>query len=462
MSPEGFNIPRIQLPQIGQPDPPSPSREEEGSVREADDHFERFARFIDGGEGLDRLIDGVQRDTVGSDGRTPDQREAEAEQAHHESVAQRNAVSAPKTSRRTKGFFDDDDEADELFDVAPHAASAEHHTLAPRVDPPPRQGTDPLPHVPARYVPDDEEAGADDEYPDPGDPYDPGEDDSDDEPTHPPHDVPGGDGAIPPPGSLWESTHSSSSDPYDPGMIVVDPPSPRAEPGAISRWIQIQYERRWVPLRLLHKGIAVGVVAALALWAGYLMFGSGKAAAPQSQAADPIVDTAAPHAGPTSGPLPPDDVKAPACASRSRPPANAFSGKPEDAWVCARAFNTDLQTIIITYAKPVVVCSIFVIPGFEHTDNNGRGEWNEHRIVTLINWRVGGQAFSQTIDPNAHTGATVQIPCVATQVITGTIFKTVPPPPAEGDNGPSDEDVNSTFAVKTITINGYPAGGAPR
>jgi hypothetical protein len=130
--------------------------------------------------------------------------------------------------------------------------------------------------------------------------------------------------------------------------------------------------------------------------------------------------------------------------------------------VCVRVFDTDLQTITITYSKPVVVCSIFVIPGFEHTDSNGRNKWNEHRVVTLINWRLGGQQFQQNIDPNAHTGATIQSPCLATQVITGTIFKTVPPPPVGRDNGPSDEDINSTFAIKTITINGYPAGGVPR
>lgn len=461
MSPEGFSIPRIQLPQIGQPDPPSPPRADEGSVRRADDHFERFARFIDGGEGLDGLIDGVQRDTVGSDGRTPDQREAEAEQAHQESVLERNAVAVPKTARRVRGFFDDDED-DDVVDVVSPTEFPETPALTPPAGAPASQHDDALPDWPARHVLDDDEADADDDFPDPGDPYDPDEGDSEvDGEESPRGDASGVGPTVPPPGSLWDSTHGST-DTYDPGTVVVDPPPPRAEPGAISRWIQDQYERFWVPLRLLHKGIAIGVVVTLALWVGYLMFGSDKPAAPHSPGADPIVDAAAPPAGPTSGPLPPDKVEAPACASRSWPPANAFSGKPEEAWVCVRAFNTNLQTIIITYAKPVVVCSIFVVPGFEHIDNNGRNEWNEHRIVTMINWRVGGQTFPQTIEPEAHTGATVQIPCVATQVITGTIFQTVPPPPVEGDNGPSDQDVNSTFAIKTITVNGYPAGGAPR
>lgn len=180
MSPEGFSIPRIQLPQIGQPDPPAPPRADEGSVRRADDHFERFARFIDGGEGLDGLLDGVQRDTVGSDGRTPDQREAEAEQAHQESVLERNAVAVPKTARRVRGFFDDDED-DDVVDVVSPTEFPETPALTPPAGAPASQHDDSLPDWPARHVLDDGEADAADDFPDPGDPYDPDAGDSEDD-----------------------------------------------------------------------------------------------------------------------------------------------------------------------------------------------------------------------------------------------------------------------------------------
>lgn len=475
MSREEFRIPRIQLPQIGSAPPAqTPDQEETGAVRKAEDHHAHFLRFLSSGDGLDNLVEAVQRDTVGSDGRTPDQRESEAEQARQESVIRRHAVDAPARTPSRQSFFDDDVPLAPPGDLdlgaapaleggprpAPTNEDASHSTppanAGPSLRPAPAHhpspaGPDPDPDPEAEADPEADGISGSDHS---GDLDDENDDD---------HDRQGhGDvDAVTPPGSLWDTTHGGDPDAYDPGTVVVDPAPERAEPGPIARWLHDQLQRRWVPLGVRQKAIAVGVVVALALWGGYAVFSSGAPAAPQPQAAAPIIDTPPASAGPSAGPLPPDSVTAPGCPARSQPPANAFDGKPDTAWVCVRAFDTDLQTITITYSKPVVVTSIFVIPGFEHTDSNGRNEWNEHRVVTHIVWRLGGQPFPQDIDPAAHTGATVQIPNVATQVITGKIFKTVPPPPVEGDNGPSDEDINSTFAMSTITVNGYPAGGAP-
>ncbi|MEN4397386.1 hypothetical protein [Mycolicibacterium conceptionense] len=474
MSREEFHIPRIQLPQLGSAAPAESPVEQQGTVRKADDHHDRFRRFLATGDGLDQLVDGVERDTVGSDGRTPDQRSAEAEQAHQKSVQRRYAVDAPvAVTPNTQNLFDDDEftgcgDGDWSLHGDPSASPSTKPTDAAL------SAHDPLSRFPAmpplQQSPEDDDSGkegfsgvrpADDDDTEQLHYDDEGGADLGDVGQDPPAPSGDDDDEVPPPGSLWESTHGLDSDNYDPGSIVVDPEPDRAGPGPVAQWITDQYQRLWVPLGIVQKVVAVGVIVALTFWVGHLMFASADTA-PQVMPADPIVDTAAPPAGPTAAPLPPDAVKAPGCPARSQPPANAFDGKPETAWVCVRAFNTDLQTVIITYSQPVVVCSIFVIPGFEHVDNNGRNAWNEHRIVTRIMWRVGGKPFPQDIDPSAHTGATVQIPCVATQVVTGKIFLTVPPPPVEGDNGPSDEDINSTFAISTITINGYPAGGVPR
>ena len=266
---------------------------------------------------------------------------------------------------------------------------------------------------------------------------------------------------LPPVGSLWDSTHSESDD-YDPGDMVVDPAPVRAEPGPLTAWIQGRYRKHWAPLKLQTK-IGVGLAVAAAVWAGVAVVGNDSSpSGPSSQAASPIVDVP-PVGGPsTPSVLTPDKVEAPGCPARSQPPVNAFDGRPETAWVCIRAFDTDLQTIILTYNQPVVVDEIEVVPGFEFTDSNGRNKWDEHRIVTQIWWQLGGQSFRQDINPAAHTGATIEIPNVATQVIIGKVFRTVPPPPTQGDNGPSDEDINSTFAVSRITVLGQLAGGQPR
>lgn len=460
-------IPRIQLPQIGRPSRPPATSEDEGSVRKSDDHHERFRRFLVSGDGLENLVDGVQRDTVGHDGRTVNQRESEAEDAHQDAVMQRSAVSAPRSaSARAGGFFDDDEPVDEEeFTPAweplppPRASRLVNPPAAPLVEP---DGDDMSPgSVPSPPWRDDhsiDDTGLS-ESETPG-VFDPGVD-SDADDGQPGDSEDGSGDPVRPPGSLWDSTRGSAET-YEPGIVVVDPEPQRAPPGAISQWIRRQYQHRWVPLSQTYKVVAIVVVVVLTAWTGYLSFGSDEGNVPGLQAADPLIDTAPSSSAAAPAPLPPDSVKAPGCPARSQPAANAFDGKPDTAWVCVRAFNTDLQTITITYSKPVVVTSIFVIPGFEHVDGNGRNEWNEHRVVTLISWRVGGQSFQQDIDPSAHTGSNIQIPNVATQVITGKIFKTVPPPPVEGDNGPSDADINSTFAMSTITVNGFPAGGVPR
>ncbi|MBU8820962.1 hypothetical protein KL864_34445 [Mycolicibacterium goodii] len=410
---------------------------------------------------------------MGSDGKTPDQRDAEAEQEYQDAVVRRYAVDAPDIgASRSENFFDEDDEV--VDDSEPEAALGDQQIWPSIADTsygvPADEG-----HAgePEPTPPQTGQTGGrnDEEYS--GTPHAENEDfeklDGNDAHVgvappggdYEPPDRPGADDAVLPPGSLWESTHGPAAEPYDPGAIITDPEPDRAEPGAVAQWIKRQYQRLWVPLGTIQKVVTVVVVVALCIWGGQLVLGA-EPPAPVAAPADPIIDTPAPPAGPTPAPLVPKKVEAPGCPARSQPAIFAFDGKPDTAWVCVRAFNTDLQTVFITFAEPVVVCSIFVVPGFEHVDSNGRNRWNEHRIVTSIMWQVGGKTFPQEIDPSAHTGATVQIPCVATQVVIGKIFRTVPPPPIEGDNGPSDEDINSTFAVSTITVNGYPAGGPPR
>ena len=103
-------IPRIQLPQIGSPSGEDPAPEDVGTVRRADTHHDEFVAFLSSGEGLDHLIDSVERDTVGPDGRTPIQRDLEAEQARQESVMRKHAVQAPvfNDPHRSSSVFDND------------------------------------------------------------------------------------------------------------------------------------------------------------------------------------------------------------------------------------------------------------------------------------------------------------------------------------------------------------------
>lgn len=462
-------IPRLQLPQLGSPPASRPSAEP-GTVLRPDTHHDNFLRFLDTGEGLDDLIAGVDRDTVRQDGCTDAQRDQAAEEARHKAAERNSAVPDPVISTRPRpgSFFDDDveptsDKDDQDGPEQPRQPSLDQ--LGNEEPSPARtfyaQNSSgehsPEQALTTADVNDDDSAVLDDGDDDGGDDEDDPADEYDD------------DQGVPPAGSLWESTHGKHETPADFDSLIVDPEPDRAEPGPVAQWISAQHRRLWLPLGAAQKIAAVAVAGALTVWCGYLAFFSEDEQQGQTQPAlaEPLVDTLSPPATATNVPLPPDSVVAPGCPARSQPPTNAFGPDTSKAWVCIRAFNTDLQTITITYSKPVVVTSIFVIPGFEFADHNGRNYWNEHRVVTKIQWQIGGEPYTQDIDPAAHTGATIQIPGkanrgVATQVIVGKIFQTVPPPPVEGENGPSGDDVNSTFAISKITVNGYPADQPPQ
>ncbi|WP_162625551.1 hypothetical protein [Mycolicibacterium llatzerense] len=160
-------------------------------------------------------------------------------------------------------------------------------------------------------------------------------------------------------------------------------------------------------------------------------------------------------------------VTASSCPGGSSDPSLAFGTDPSQAWICTRAHGIDLEQITILFPRPVVVTSVFVIPGYAFAEDNGLDHWLEHRIVTAINWRIGGQQFWQDIPSNAKQGATKKIPAIATQIITATVMKSVPPPGSGGEGpfggglgAPDKTKVNDSIAISRIKISGYPAGAS--
>jgi hypothetical protein len=135
-------------------------------------------------------------------------------------------------------------------------------------------------------------------------------------------------------------------------------------------------------------------------------------------------------------------------ASSSCPPggtsaALAFSSKPENAWVCGRANNTDGAIMNIVFSKPVIVKSVTVMPGWNYVAPNGTDKWNQHRLITKILWRIGGKQFVQNINP-VRSEATLTLPDrgVATSVMSMTVLQTIRPD-----------------AVLSEGVSGSPSGG---
>lgn len=148
------------------------------------------------------------------------------------------------------------------------------------------------------------------------------------------------------------------------------------------------------------------------------------------------------------------------CPSRSTHATLAFTGNSKNAWVCMRAHNSDGARFEIYFDAPVVITSLCVVPGWNYVEPNGKNHWSEHRLVTKILWRLGGQQLTQEINP-VPGGACLAVPNIATVSMSGTIQATIEPPVSnEGPLGGlgNDKKVNESFAIGSITITGYPAG----
>ena len=149
------------------------------------------------------------------------------------------------------------------------------------------------------------------------------------------------------------------------------------------------------------------------------------------------------------------------CGEDSDPVA-AFAGDKSRAWVCRRTRGLDLNVLNITFAKPVVITEITIVPGFNYVAPDGRDEWSRHRLVTGVTWRMGGAVYPQVINPT-RTGATMKFPSVITKQMSMTITDSVRPPRSSNPGersvlGGTDNAaaVDETTAISSIVISGYP------
>lgn len=226
------------------------------------------------------------------------------------------------------------------------------------------------------------------------------------------------------------------------------------------------------------RPVIVGVIGLVALLAMAVVLPAGDPASdPVPDALPPDVSVEVP-ADPSMGEpvvLLPKTVAAD-CGPGQTNPALAFNNNQGDAWICPRAHGIDGAIMNIQFKNTVQVVSVTVMPGWNYVAPNGRDRWNEHRVVTRIRWRAGGKEFIHNIDPTrAGSTFTFNPPKgVATNEMSLTIFATERPnaagaevdpetggggilPPILG-GGDGGADVDKTFAIGSIVINGYELG----
>lgn len=216
---------------------------------------------------------------------------------------------------------------------------------------------------------------------------------------------------------------------------------------------------------------AIGLVVALVV---VVMFGGGSTMSetPVAEPGEGVVEE--PIAPTVDGMEPvtllPKRVSAD-CGAGQTSPTLAFSNDPKEAWICPRNMGIDGQVMNIMFDRTVQVQSITIMPGWNFVAPNGKDNWNEHRVITQILWRVGGQQFVHKINPT-RSGSTFTFPGkgVAATVMSLTVQRSERPnaagaesvdtgeggllPPMGPQAGPENTDVDKSIAVNSIVITG--------
>lgn len=158
-------------------------------------------------------------------------------------------------------------------------------------------------------------------------------------------------------------------------------------------------------------------------------------------------------------------------ASKGMGPTKAFSSIETDAWVCYRAMGIDGAVMNIVFREPVTLTEIRLTPGFNFLQQqSGEDKWVQHRVVSRILWRAGGQQFVQEIEPQRSEVAYIFDKPVTTESMSLTIQQSVVPDGAveqdgnvgdgvfagEQSNESSVGKLQDATAIQNLQIYGYP------
>lgn len=182
--------------------------------------------------------------------------------------------------------------------------------------------------------------------------------------------------------------------------------------------------------------------------------------APAVQVPAPSTEVEAPPPAADDSVLVPATVSA-SCGNDSDAVA-PFSGDVTRAWLCERRFGLDGNILNVSFAEPVVITQICVVPGWNYVAPDGRDEWARHRIAASVSWRMGGQLFPQKLTPT-RTGVCQNFPGVITQEMSMTITASARPAAEPGQKrgmfGDEDsydpEEIDRHTAVGKVAVTGH-------
>jgi hypothetical protein len=124
---------------------------------------------------------------------------------------------------------------------------------------------------------------------------------------------------------------------------------------------------------------------------------------------------------------------------------DAFSGEPDKAWSCPRAYKIDGQVLRIDLGKEYKIDSIAIVPGWDHVATDGTDQWTKFRTVSRVSYQLNDDdktTYTQeTLDQRSLVVTQIEPPIEASE-ITLTVLK------SSGDTSAN------TVAISSIVITG--------
>ncbi|MFI9538144.1 discoidin domain-containing protein [Nocardia fusca] len=199
-------------------------------------------------------------------------------------------------------------------------------------------------------------------------------------------------------------------------------------------------------LRKPRVALAIAAVVALLIVVLLVVTGGKEEADTQPLAVapaptQPMPQTTAPAGG---GTIQPESAES-KCPSGGTDGMDAFSGEPDKAWSCPRAYKIDGQVLQIDLGKKYKIDSIAIVPGWDHVATDGTDQWTKFRTVSRVSYQLNDDdktTYTQeTLDQRSLVVTQIEPPIEASE-ITLTVLK------SSGDTSAN------TVAISSIVITG--------
>lgn len=213
----------------------------------------------------------------------------------------------------------------------------------------------------------------------------------------------------------------------------------RQSPQAIAREVADQLRK---------PRVALAVAAVVALLIVVLLVLTGGQEEPQESR--PLAVTPAPtQAAPSTEDAGSSTLEVESAESKCPPGGtdgmDAFSGEPDKAWSCPRAYKIDGQVLRIDLGQEYEIDSIGIVPGWDHVGTDGTDQWTKHRTVSRVSYQFDDDDKTiytqETLDQRSLVVTQIEPPLKASEIVL-TVLK------SSGDSSVE------TVAISSIVITG--------